>query len=207
MALEFLHRDTAAQARKAARVAVFPGAWNPPTIAHVAIARAALGWADEVVWVVPRAFPHKPFDAAGFRDRSELITLVARAQPGFSAAASQGGLYAEIADEARAFFGEETAIGLACGRDAAERIANWDYGMPGVFAGLMRRNNLLVAARAGQYTAPAGHEDRVVSLTLDCPVDEVSSTELRRLITEGKPWEHLAPEPIIAKIRTLYGIK
>jgi nicotinic acid mononucleotide adenylyltransferase len=206
MALEFLHRDRTAQTRKPARVAVFPGAWNPPTVAHGAIARAALGWADEVVWVLPRAFPHKPFDAAAFRDRSELITLVARAQPGFSAAASDGGLYAEIADEARAFFGEETPIGLACGRDAAERIVTWDYGKPGVFADLIRKHNLLVAARAGEYRAPAGHEDRVISLNLDCDVDEVSSTNLRRLIAEGKSWEHLAPEAIIAKIRTLYGI-
>ncbi len=128
-------------------MALFPGAWNPPTIAHVAIARAARALADEVIWVMPRAFPHKGFEGAGFAARCRMLEILAQQDEGFSAAVSDGGLYAEIADEAREFFGHGAEIVLVCGRDAAERIARWDYGAPGVFDDLLRRYRLLVAAR------------------------------------------------------------
>ena len=59
------------------RVALFPGAWNPPTVAHLAIARAALTWSDEVVWLLPRAFPHKSFDGAPFEDRLHMLRRIA----------------------------------------------------------------------------------------------------------------------------------
>src|ERR1700728_4299275 len=122
MALEFLYRD----ARDPARVALFPGSWNPPTIAHQAMARAARSWADEVVWILPAAMPHKTWEGAAFKDRRRMIEQMARSSEGFSAAISEGGLYADIAREASEYFAPGTEIALLMGRDAAERIAGWD---------------------------------------------------------------------------------
>ena len=200
MALEFLHRGAA----HPSRVGIFPGAWNPPTVAHVEIARAAHQYADEVVWVLPRAFPHKGFEGAGFTDRCRMLGKLAANSAGSSVAVSDGGLYVEIAAEARQFFGPETEILLLCGRDAAERMATWDYGAPGVFDDMLRRFRLLVASRRGEY-GPAGHpSDRIIKLSMDADWDEVSSSEIRRRIAAGEDWRPLVPSEITAMVESLY---
>ncbi len=202
LALEIIVR----RAMDPPRIALFPGAWNPPTIAHLEIARAALQWADEVVWVLPRAFPHKSFEEASFDSRLEMLELLARSEPGFSVAVSDGGLYAEIAAEAVDAYGPSTEIALACGRDAAERIANWDYGRPGVFDEMLERHPLLVAGRAGEYLPLERHKDRIISVLLPPEAHGVSSSEVRRLIHAGLTWEHLVPASIVEVVRRVYGI-
>lgn len=189
------------------RVALFPGAWNPPTVAHVEIARAARGWADELVWVLPRTLPHKQFEGAGFEDRRRMLAQLIEGQgdAGISAAISHGGLYAEVADEARAFFGPEPEIALVCGRDAAERIAGWDYGAPGFFDEMLRKYRLLVAARRGEYQPAGRHSDRILRLPMDASWDDVSSSELRRRIARREDWEKLAPPQLVETIRHLYA--
>jgi nicotinate-nucleotide adenylyltransferase len=178
----------------ATRIALFPGAWNPPTVAHVEIARAALGHAGEVVWLLPRAFPHKGFEGASFDQRLEMLCRIAEGEPGFSVAVAEGGLYLEMAEEARGYFGPEPELALLCGRDAAERIAAWDYGREGVFDEMVDRYPLLVAGRAGGYLPHARHADRVRALIVNR--DEVSSTEVRARIAGGGPWRELVPEVI-----------
>jgi nicotinate-nucleotide adenylyltransferase len=201
MALEF---QTRAVNRNPARVVLFPGAYNPPTVAHVAIAHAALRRVDEVIWILPRAFPHKGFDGADLDARIQMLRTVAQSDPRFSAAVSEGGLYLEMAEEARAVLGPEPEIELLCGRDAAERIAAWDYGEPGVFERMIARFPLLVAGRAGEYLPAAHHAERIVPLALEASFDEISSTEVRRRIQNGEPWRHLVPDSIADTIAALY---
>ncbi len=198
MALEFLYRD----ATNPARVALFPGSWNPPTVAHAAIASAALTWANEVIWILPAAFPHKTYDQATFADRGRMIELIARANPGFSAAISQGGLYSEMAREASGLAPE---LALVLGRDAAERIAAWDYGPenPNAFLDLLRDHRLLVAARAGDYDPPPDHSHRIIQLPFQ-PHDDVSSTEVRRRIAAHEPWQNFVPDSIIEEVSRIY---
>ena len=186
-------------------MAVFPGAWNPPTVAHLEIARAALAGVEEVIWVLPRAFPHKGFDGAGFEDRQRMLVRLVESEPGFSAALSEGGLYAEIAEEAREFFGDATKIALLAGRDAVERMATWDYGRPGVFDDLVKRYALLVAARQGEYEPAGHHSDRIITLTMAADWDEVSSSEVRRRIESGEDWRELVPAAIAGMVRSLYA--
>ena len=200
MALELLYGGRG----DARNVAVFPGAWTPPTVAHLEMARAALARVDEVVWVLPRAFPHKGFEGAGFEDRKQMLVRLAETEPGFSAAVSNGGLYAEIAEEAREFFGEATGVVLLAGRDAVERMATWDYGKPGVFDELVRRHRLLVAARQGEYEPAAHHHDRIIRLMMAADWDEVSSSEVRRRMESGQDWHDLVPAAIRGMVRNLY---
>ncbi len=188
------------------RVALFPGAWNPPTVAHLAIARAALAWADEVVWLLPRAFPHKSFDGAPFEDRVHMLRRIAGDHAQFSVAIAEGGLYVEMADEARDFFGPAPEIALLCGRDAAERIAAWDYGRPGVFDRMLERYLLLVAGRDGDYLPPSRHAGRVIQLAMGTGFDEVSSTEVRDRIRRGVSWRHLVPASIAETAASLYSV-
>ena len=205
MALTFQYRGDEFQERQTpARIALFPGAWNPPTVAHLAMARTALEHLDEVVWLLPRAFPHKSFEGANFDQRVEMLCRIARGERGFSMAVAEGGLYFEMADEARAFFGPEPEIMLLCGKDAAERIAGWDYGRPGVFDSMVERYPLLVAERAGEYLPEARHADRVTRVTMDGDFRDVSSTELRSRLRGGLPWKHLIPEAIVEMAERIY---
>ncbi len=200
VSLEFLQPGTA----RPARVAVFPGAYNPPTLAHVEIARAASAWADEVVWVIPRAFPHKAFDGAPFAARCAMLAELTNAYPGFSAAIADGGLYAEMADEAQAHFGSAAEIALVCGRDAAERIETWDYGQPGFVDRMLERYRLLVATRGGEYAPPEKHRHRITTLELEPAHNLISSTEVRRRIEQGGNWRELVPPAIYDQVLAIY---
>jgi nicotinate-nucleotide adenylyltransferase len=204
MALEFLFRPPGNPARV---VALFPGAWNPPTIAHLEIARTARQLADEVVWVLPRRFPHKGFETASLEARAKMLDLIVRNEgsAGFSVALSDEGLYVAIAAEARAFFGPSVEIALVCGRDAAERIAAWDYGAPGVFDTMLDQYRLLVAARAGDYRPSRRHRKRIVRLPVELPLDHISSSEIRRRIAAGLPWRELVPTAIAGLVADLYA--
>lgn len=200
MAFEFLYRAVP----DAKRVILFPGAWNPPTIAHLEIARAAREHADEVIWVLPRIFPHKEYEGAGFEARCRMIDALARGEPGFSAALAGRGLYSEIGEEASACLSPGARIEFVLGRDAAERIAMWDYGAPGVFDAFVKRHRLLVAARNGAYEPPASQRDFIRVLPLKGSWNEVSSSEVRRRISEGESWRDLTPASIEAMVREFY---
>jgi nicotinic acid mononucleotide adenylyltransferase len=160
--------------------------------------------ADEVIWLLPRVFPHKGFDGAGFDARRGMLEKLARRHEGFSAAVSDGGLYAEMAAEARDYFGPDIEISLVLGRDAAERIAAWDYGAPGVFDDFVRRHKLLVAARSGDYEPASHHRERISRLPMESSWDEVSSSEVRRRIAGGEDWRALVPPAIAGLVQDLY---
>ena len=187
------------------RLGVFPGTFNPVTVAHMALAEGALAVADEVVFVLPRQFPHKAYRGASFVQRAELLGLAVGGRPRYSVAASEGGLFAEIADECREAYGAEVRLSFLCGRDAAERVANWDYGKPGAFQEMLRQFDVLVAARSGEYAAPESLAGSFGRLELTGAWDHVSASEVRRRIGQGEPWEHLVPPAIRRRVGEIYG--
>jgi nicotinate-nucleotide adenylyltransferase len=187
------------------RLGILAGTFNPPTRAHLALARAALERVDEVLFVLPRVFPHKSYEGAGFEQRLRLLEAALEEEPRCSIAASDGGLFIEIARECRAAYPPGVELYFLCGRDAAERIVNWDYGRPGAIEEQLAEYQLLVAPRQGVWTPPARLRHRIHPLPLDPGYQEVSATELRRRIREGEPWEDLAPERIRGLIAAVYG--
>ena len=198
--MEFFHGGQG----RPSRLAVFPGTFNPVTVAHLALARAALSHVDEVVLVLPRVFPHKEYAGASFEARvGMLCTAVGRNQP-ISVAASDRGLFVEIAAECRAVYGPEVALSFLCGRDAAERIAGWDYGRPEALPEMLRQFDLLVAARQGEYDPPAALRAAVHRLDLAGEFDRVSASEVRARIARGEAWEHLVPPEIHDRVRKIY---
>jgi nicotinate-nucleotide adenylyltransferase len=185
------------------RLGVFPGAFNPPTRAHLALARAAVGHVDEVVFVLPHVFPHKQYEGAPFDGRVEMLRRAAASEPRFSIAATNEGLFIDIARECRAAYGDETGLAFVCGRDAAERIVAWDYGEVGAIERMLDEFSLLVAARGGEYAPPA-HLGRRVKI-LGTPDDAVSASEVRDRVRSGRKWDHLVPAEIHDLVRRLYG--
>lgn len=186
------------------RIGILPGTFNPITLAHLALAQAGLAVVNEVVFVLPRAFPHKPYSGASFEQRLRMLEAALGRHAAFSIAASEGGLFVEIAAECRAAYGPHPRLTFLCGRDAAERIAGWDYGQPGAFAAMLRQFDLLVAERAGEYRAPAEWGDAVSRLELAGPFDHVSATEVRRRIVRGEAWEDLVPPAARDQAREIY---
>ena len=198
--MEFLHRVPG----HPSRLGVLPGAFNPVTVAHRALACAALVHVDEVVLVLPRAFPHKEYTGAPFEARVEMMCATVRPNEPISVAVSENGLFVEIAAECREAYGPEVALSFLCGRDAAERITGWDYGRPGAVAEMLRRFDLLVAARHGEYAPPPALRHAIRALELNGDFDHVSASEIRTRISQGSAWEHLVPPEVQDLVRKIY---
>jgi nicotinate-nucleotide adenylyltransferase len=181
------------------RVGVLAGAFNPVTRAHLALAEAASKAVDEVVYVVPRVYPHKHFHGAALEQRVEMLRLAGAKN---RVQVTDGGLFIDIARELRR---ADNEISFICGRDAAERIIYWDYGEAGAIEKMLDEFSLLVAERDGKYEAPEHLRHRVHHIALNADFKDVSSTEVRRRIAAGEPWEHLVPESITDHVRHIYA--
>jgi nicotinate-nucleotide adenylyltransferase len=185
-------------------VALLAGSFNPPTVAHLELARAAGRRADEILCVVPRVFPHKIYFGATIEQRLEMLNVMGLPEP-YSVAASEQGLFVDIAAECRPAYGPETRMYFVCGRDAAERILGWDYGEAGVVEQMLLEFELLVAARGGSFQPPGEFRNRIHELAIPVEHDPVSSSEVRERIARGEVWEHLVPAAIVERVREIYG--
>jgi nicotinate-nucleotide adenylyltransferase len=187
-----------------ARLGILPGTFNPVTIAHVALAQSALTMVDQVVFVLPRVFPHKEYVGASFEERVDMLAAALGSEPRFSVAVTEGGLFAEIAAECRAAYGSGTRLSFLCGSDAAARIAGWDYGSPGAFADMLDQFDLLVADRGEVWTPMPAHARGVRRLVLPADFADVSASEVRARILKGERWEHLVPEAVRERVGQIY---
>ncbi len=198
--MKFLHRVPG----RPLHIGILPGAFNPVTVAHLALARAALARVDEVVFVLPRRFPHKEYTGAGFEARAALLQALAIGSSSLSVAAADGGLFIEIARECRAAYGGSVRLSILCGRDAAERIVHWNYGEPRAIDKMLDEFDLLVAARHGEYAPPPRLAHAIDLLELDGDFDHVSASEVRQRIAAGGAWEHLVPAAVRDQVGRLY---
>jgi nicotinic acid mononucleotide adenylyltransferase len=186
------------------RLALLPGAFHPVTTAHMAIARAALAWADAVWFTLPRAFPHKSYDQVTMQDRLDLIRAAIDDER-MAAVVSQGGLMIEMVREARRICPAVEQIYVVCGRDAAERIVAWDYDGVEPIEEQLEEYELLVAAREGEYQPPGELAGRIHAMPMTERYDDVSATVLREQIRVGGDWERFTPAAIRERVKELYG--
>jgi nicotinic acid mononucleotide adenylyltransferase len=191
-------------ARDARRVAILPAAWNPPTLAHLALAEAALDFSDEVLLVLPRVFPHKEFDQAGFGLRLDWLRRIASNRAGLGVGVAEGGLFLEMARALRAADTQVEQVYIVCGRDAAERFLDWPYDREPDASEQLREFSLLVAPRGEPFVPSAPLRGSIHMLKLDPKLSGISSTEIRRRIRDGEPWKHLVPDEIASEVRGIY---
>jgi nicotinate (nicotinamide) nucleotide adenylyltransferase len=181
---------------------IVPGAFNPPTRAHVILAGAALAHADAVLFTLPSTLPHKEFTGASLEQRIAMLRQITQRDERLGTAVAEGGLYIDIAREARQKF-PDAQITLLCGRDAAERIVGWSYDEPRAVERMLAECELLVAPREGGYEPPSHLRSRI--RTLEIPnLDSYSSTRLRQMLKRGENWQELAPEEIVNLIAEIY---
>lgn len=186
------------------RLAILPGSFNPPTLAHIGLIEAAREHADEILCVIPQVFPHKIFHGATLEQRLEMLK---EAMPGAncSIAVSERGLFIDIARECRDCYGLGPELQFVCGTDAAERILTWDYGRAGAIESMLGEFSLLVAERQVRLEAPPAFTGRICRLDLAQGLDEISATDVRDRVRRNEPWEHLVPQSIAAQVRKIYG--
>ena len=198
--MEFYHR----RSERPRALGILAGSFNPPTVAHLELARAAGERVDEILCVVPREFPHKEYFGATLDQRLEMLAAAGFGVP-HSIATTERGLFVEIAQECMRHYDAGTRLYFVCGRDAAERILNWAYGRAGVVEDMLREFELLVAPRGGAFEPPEAFRNRIHSLAAVGAHEAVSSTDVRERIARGEPWEHLVPEGIVERVREIYS--
>lgn len=187
---------------------VLPGAFNPPTVGHEAVAAAAREQFDleQVVFLVPEAFPHKSYEGASLEDRIAMLCVATAPEAAHAVASSGEGLFIDIARQVRERYGAGIEICLICGRDAAERIVGWDYGDGPPLRDQLKEFRLLVTSREGEYAPPAKHASRIQRVALASSLDEVSSTSVREAVAQDGAWRCWVSESVAAEIdrRGLY---
>lgn len=183
------------------RIGILPSAFNPPTIAHLALASAAEQQAqlDQVVFALPRTLPHKSFVGASLEQRTQMLQAVVDGDNSRAVAVTRGGLFIEIAREFKEAAENDAEVFLICGRDAAERIVNWDYGSGPSFEQQLEEFALIVGNRAGSFAAQAHHSTRTIPVALPLEMDHVSSETLRARRQDNEDWQHLT-DPGVARL-------
>ena len=193
---------------RAGRLGLLPGAFNPPTHAHLGLAAAAEAQhrLDQIVFVLPKALPHKEFEAITFEEKVSLTKAAVADHSSWAVGSSDGGLVVEIAAEFRELCGAATEIFALCGRDAAARIVRWNYGAGPSIAEQLRRHQMIVAARGGQFDPPLELQSRILTIDLPDDLQAISSSQVREAIAAGRPWRHLVVKAVARIIdeRKLY---
>lgn len=193
--------------RRRRRIGVFGGTFDPPHIGHLVTAidvRAALEL-DVVLMVVA----NEPWQKVGSRDispadaRLQMVRAAVHDEPGVEASdieLRRGGP-SYTADTLAALHGEEpdAELVLVVGSDAAAGLDTWE-----------RADEVAASCRIVVVERPGGSTDVPDGFDVErvhVPRLEVSSTELRRRVRDGRSLRYLVPESVVSLIRRdgLYG--
>jgi nicotinate-nucleotide adenylyltransferase len=190
------------------RVGVFGGTFDPPHLGHLVVAvnvRHELGL-DRVLLVVA----NEPWQKVGDRPISEADDRLAMVQ---AAVAGVDGLEASsvdidrggpsyTADTLRDLHDLDPAseLFLILGRDAALGVPTWERAEE-----LPSLATFVVVDRPGAETGQL--PGALAWLRVEAPRLEVSSTDLRARVADGRPLQFLLPDAVISCIqeRGLYG--
>jgi len=199
--MRFLRRPQ----RKSRSIAVFCGAFHPPTIAHVELARSARAVVDEVLWVMPERFPHKTYDQVTLPTRLRLILEATHD----AIAISSESLFFDIAAEAKRDL-EIPNVKLLIGEDGARRIVDWDYGFTpenhrAYLETNLQRFPILTARRQQLWKVPPEYSPWFEWLDVDQEIASVSSCLVREQIAVAQPWRHLVPQSIVDRVAEFYA--
>jgi len=201
------------------RVGILSGAFNPPTLAHIELARCAKDrfQLDHVLFTLSRiTIDKEKIEGLSLEDRMLLMRLTAGELGWASVTAVNKGLYFEQARAFRSLLGNRARIFFVVGMDKVIQIfdpryyQDRDKALKGLFTEVQ-----LIAANRG----PLGgnelneflskkenqvYEDQVYPLTLSEGLKDLTSTELRTRIAKGESVQDLLPE-VVDKFVTASG--
>lgn len=176
---------------------VFGGSFNPPHIAHLAVAEAAADAVENsrVLWIPAATPPHKrgDVDLASAGHRLEMTRLATSGNDRFEVSDSEikRGAVSFTVDTLRTLKEERpgSELALLVGGDSLAQFPSWREP-----EAILEMARLLVYRREGDSVdeVPAWIRDRVT--VIDAPRLDLSSTELRARICAGRSMRYLVPD-------------
>jgi len=175
-------------------VGLFGGSFDPVHHGHLIVGRVAaetLGL-DSLRFVPAREQPFKRGQhGASGEQRAAMLELATAGAPGFAVERAElerpGPSY--TVDTLRALRSREPGISLTLllGADAANELDAWHQAeeIPGLAS-------IVVFARAG-VPVP---RSRLISRTIEVPAVEISATQIRRRVREGRPIRYWVPDAV-----------
>jgi Cytidylyltransferase-like len=157
------------------RFGVYPGSFNPPTVAHLAIVEEArrVGGLDRIDLVVSQSPLGKPaVTVPSLEDRLEVLREVARNRPGLGVRLTSDQLLADIAAGADA---------VVLGADKWAQVVDpvWYGGSEAARDEAAARLPLVLVAPRPPFPLPSAVRGRVQPLDIAEELFEVSSTAVR----------------------------
>jgi len=202
-----------------AKIGLFGGSFNPVHVGHLIVARSlAERLGLEKVFLIPAAAPpHKPAGAlAPASDRLEMVRLAVRGEPLFEPSDCElrrpGPSYTiHTVEEFQRILPRGTEIYWIIGADTLPDLVNWYEAER-----LVDLCTIVTAWRPGweridfdllgKRFTPAQIE-KLKKGVVHTPCIEISSTDIRRRLAEGRSIRYLVPEAVAEYIyrRGLYG--
>jgi nicotinate-nucleotide adenylyltransferase len=183
------------------RIGLFGGTFDPPHVGHLVTAvnvRHALDL-DLVILMVANV----PWQKEGTRrltpasDRLELVQAAVAEVPGLIAGRTEidmgGSSYTADTLAALALEYPGAELFTIVGDDAAAGFTTWER-----YAEVMERSALVVVDRPG---VPLPLPPGIDWIRVEVPRLEVSSTDLRARVIDGRPLDYLVTEPVLDLIR------
>lgn len=191
------------------RVGVIGGTFDPIHIGHLVIAEEARTRLEleRIVFVPAGRPPHKlDHDIADAEQRWEMVGLAIGDNPHFVASRVDidraGPCYSvETVRLLQDAWGPETRIFFLIGSDSLSELPTWYQPYR-----LLRQCQVVAVARPG-HPVELGEVDRAIPgaaaliQVLEAPVLDVSSTEIRRRVREGRSIRYLVPAAVERYIR------
>ena len=179
---------------------VFGGSFNPPHVAHLALAEACADAAglDRVLWMTAPAPPHKAADAlVAPEHRLALVRLATEGNARFAVSDLEfrrpGPHY--TVDTLRALRADhpDADLALVVGGDSLAGFHTWRE--PDAILALAR---LVVYRRPGADLAGVAPDVLARTTLVDGPALDLSATELRARIASGRSVRYLVPDAVRA---------
>ena len=191
------------------RLGVLGGAYNPMTLAHLAMADAVVQTFDlhEVLFVLPEVPPHKTIFGATLEQRLAMMQLAVTDCPYATVGLSTHGLFIDMYHALLAVYTSQPQVFFLTGRDAAERILTWHYeDAPAALRQMFTSFELIVCDREGAFRLPDNpllvpYVQRIHRCALPASYNAVSSTEVRQRCQQGRAIDTLVPPAVAAYIR------
>ena len=196
--------------RKAKRVGIFGGAFDPPHLGHIRLADLCserLGL-EELLIVPTFRSPHKPTPLTDYEKRLEMCRLSFNKKiytvSDIEKRLGGMGYSIDMLRAVKPMYGKGTKFFLIIGGDMLFSFKNWFK-----YESILKECTVVAAAREEDSYADmcelAAELGRIKVLNL--PVTEISSTEISQKLKNGENTENLLPQAVYEYIKeeNIYG--
>ncbi len=186
------------------RLGVLGGSYNPITLAHLAIADAAVTemHLDEVLFCLPQVPPHKTIFGASLEQRLDMMQRAVHDRLYASVGLCSHGLFLDIERSLRRIYAPGIDVFFITGRDAAERILTWEYDdTEHALSEMFSAFQFIVCDREGAFVMPDDprlipYYSRIHHFAIPDGLDHISSTAIRDRLQQQQPINDLVPASV-----------